>query len=62
LDEPSRIGGRTSPSPAPVQFALLRIFRINVSNMSNCDQTAAGRFGILPFTFAVCLRPEEMTS
>ena len=32
------------------------------SNMSNCEQTAVCLFGMLPFTLAVCLRPEEMTS
>jgi hypothetical protein len=38
-----------------VRYALLRI---NCSNLSNFDQTAMCLLGILPFTFAVCLRPE----
>lgn len=30
--------------------------------MSNCEQTAVSLLGMFPFTLAVCLKPEEMTS
>ena len=30
--------------------------------MSNCEQTAVCLLGMFPFTLAVCLKPEEMTS
>jgi hypothetical protein len=44
--------------PGYRQHALLRIFRINFSNLSNFDQTAICLLDMLPLTLAVCLRPE----
>jgi len=50
--------GEPVPRRLAVQYAWLRIFGINFSNLSNFEQTAICLLGILPITLAVCLRPE----
>lgn len=50
--------GEPVPRRLTVQYALLCIFRISFSNLSNFEQSAICLLGILPFTLAVCLRPE----
>lgn len=47
---------RPCPSPATVQYALPRIVRINISNMSNFEQIATYLPGILPLTVTAYLR------
>ena len=50
--------GEPVPRRLTVQYALLRIFGINFSNLINFEQTAICLLGILLLTLAVCLRSE----